>query len=59
MKIALNTQFGLPSCSYLLDLGAKMIDCCSEGCVNYLKLFGLWRKIIVQKHHSFFFIRGP
>lgn len=44
LNIALNTKFGLLLCTYLLDLGAKMVKCCNEGCINYLQLFGLWGK---------------
>lgn len=33
-EIAQKTRFDLPSCSYLLDLGAKMIKYCIEGFIN-------------------------
>lgn len=43
-----NTKFGLPPCSYLLDLGAKMIKYCNERILIISKYLGCeGREIIV------------
>lgn len=43
-----NTKFGLPPCSYLLDLGAKMIKYCNERILIISKYLGCEGREIIE-----------